>query len=69
MLDALGERYNTLPSEILSKADTLDLWVFDVAVSYRNYKTGGEEQKNKMMDQTSLQQLMDSVKNRKKGKE
>jgi hypothetical protein len=65
MLDALAERYNKLPSEVLDKADTLDLWVYDVAISYRTYKQGSEDDKNKKMDQKSLQDLMDSVKNRK----
>ena len=65
MLDALAERYNKLPSEVLDKADTLDLWVYDVAISYRTYKQGGEEEKSKKLDQKSLQDLMDSVRNRK----
>jgi len=65
MLDALAERYNKLPSEVLDKADTLDLWVYDVAISYRTYKQGGEEEKGKKLDQKSLQDLMDSVRNRK----
>jgi len=37
MLDALGERYGMLPSKVLEQANTLDLWVFDVAVSYKNH--------------------------------
>jgi hypothetical protein len=35
MLDSLAERYGMLPSQILESATTLDLWVFDVAVSYK----------------------------------
>jgi hypothetical protein len=37
MLDALGERYGMLPSQVLEQGNTLDLWVFDVAVSYKNH--------------------------------
>ena len=37
MLDALAERYGKLPSEVLERASTLDLWVYDTAISYRNY--------------------------------
>jgi len=35
MLDSLAERYKMLPSQVLEQASTLDLWVYDVAVSYR----------------------------------
>ncbi len=35
MLDSLAERYKMLPSQVLESATTLDLWVYDVAVSYR----------------------------------
>lgn len=38
MLDALGERYGKLPSEVLDQATTFDLWVFDVAISYKNHR-------------------------------
>lgn len=37
MLDSLAERYGMLPSKVLEEANTLDLWVFDVAVSWRNH--------------------------------
>ena len=36
MLDTLGERYGKLPSEVLELGSTFDLWVFDVAMGYRN---------------------------------
>jgi len=35
MLDSLAERYGMLPSQVLDTATTLDLWVFDIAVSYK----------------------------------
>tara|TARA_R100000951_G_scaffold113131_1_gene114570 strand:- start:309 stop:503 length:195 start_codon:yes stop_codon:yes gene_type:complete len=38
MLDSLAERYGILPSQLLKDADTLDLFVFDTAVTYHNYK-------------------------------
>ena len=37
MLDSLAERYGILPSQLLKSADTLDLFVFDTAVSYHNH--------------------------------
>lgn len=51
MLDALGERYGMLPSQVLEQGNTLDLWVFDVAVSYRNHK---QEQELRKHDKSKL---------------
>ena len=34
----LAKRYAKLPSEIVAKATTFDLQIFDIAVSYENYK-------------------------------
>lgn len=34
-MDSLAERYGVLPSVLLTQADTMDLWVYDVANSYR----------------------------------
>jgi hypothetical protein len=36
-LDALGERYGMLPSEVISRSNTLDIYVMDAAISYRNH--------------------------------
>jgi hypothetical protein len=38
MFDVLGQRYGKLPSEILRDADSFDLMVFDVAVTYNEYR-------------------------------
>jgi hypothetical protein len=37
-LDTLGERYGLLPSEVLVRASTIDLYVMDAAISYHDYK-------------------------------
>ena len=37
MIDALAERYGKLPTEVLDKASTFDLQIYDIAVSYRNW--------------------------------
>jgi hypothetical protein len=34
-LDSLAERYGLLPGEVLARASTFDLWVFDISTSYR----------------------------------
>lgn len=37
LLDGLAQRYGLLPSEVMARADTLDVLVMDIAQSYRNY--------------------------------
>jgi hypothetical protein len=37
-IDGLGKRYGMLPSEVLRKADTFDLYVIDAALTYENYQ-------------------------------
>jgi hypothetical protein len=36
MLDQMAERYGKLPSEVIQNASTVDLFVYDTGVSYRN---------------------------------
>ena len=36
-MDGLAQRYGLLPSEVLARADTLDVLVMDIAQSYRNW--------------------------------
>ena len=37
MIDGLAKRYGLLPSEVLNKSNTLDLYVMDIALSFENY--------------------------------
>jgi hypothetical protein len=37
-IDALGKRYSLLPSEVMQKANTWDIFVMDAAISYENHK-------------------------------
>jgi len=34
----MAERYGMLPSEVMSRATTFDLFVCDTAIGYRNYQ-------------------------------
>lgn len=63
MLDALGERYGMLPSELLERANTFDLWVYDAAVSWINSNHDRANGKPGKYDQTELEKRMESVKN------
>ena len=35
MLDALGERYGLLPSEVLARGSTFDLRTYDIALTHK----------------------------------
>lgn len=37
MIDGLGKRYGMLPSEVLNRSNTLDLYVMDAALSFESY--------------------------------
>jgi hypothetical protein len=36
-IDGLGKRYGLLPSQVLAKADTFDLYILDAALTFDNY--------------------------------
>lgn len=59
MIDALAERYGKLPSEVLDNASTFDLWVYDVAISYRNHKSEQETNKKPELTTEELAQQME----------
>ena len=61
MLDALGERYGMLPSEVLANASTLDIWVFDVAISYREAQDAKAQGKAPKASQDQLKKMMENV--------
>jgi hypothetical protein len=46
-LDGLGKRYGLLPSEILKRGDTLDLYIMDCAMSFERYHQQKELNKGK----------------------
>lgn len=37
-IDGLGKRYGMLPSEVLRRADTFDLYIIDAALTFENYQ-------------------------------
>ena len=36
LIDTLSERYGILPSEVMTRANTFDVFVADTAIGYRN---------------------------------
>lgn len=67
MLDALGERYGMLPSELLDRANTFDLWVYDIAVSWINSQHDKANGKPPKYDESDLRKRMENVKNGRRG--
>lgn len=52
-IDAMSSRYGVLPSEIMSRASTFDLFIYDSAVSYIQYaqdKANGKSPEYKQED-------------------
>jgi hypothetical protein len=37
-IDGLGKRYGMLPSEVLSRGNTFDLYIMDCALTFENYQ-------------------------------
>lgn len=37
LIDTMAERYGMLPSQVMSQANTFDIFVCDTAIGYRNY--------------------------------
>ena len=71
MLDALGERYGLLPSEVLARGSTFDLRTYDIALTHKvnaAKKQNGHQTMKDMTDQydqQELQQLMDTTRGHK----
>ena len=36
-IDGIGKRYGLLPSEVLKRADTFDLYIIDAALTFEQY--------------------------------
>ncbi|CAB4154618.1 hypothetical protein UFOVP647_15 [uncultured Caudovirales phage] len=50
----LAETYKCLPSEVLARASTLDLYVMDVATQWRNYQHEQQEGRTKEKSSKTL---------------
>lgn len=60
-IDAMAERYGKLPTEVLRDASTVDLIVFDVALSYKNYQQRKANSDGKpVAPQMSMEQMQEA---------
>jgi hypothetical protein len=56
LIDTMAERYGMLPSEVMSKANTFDIFVADTAIGYRNYLHDKANGKNTAYNPTDYTQ-------------
>ena len=63
-LDTLGERYGRLPSEVLAQGSTLDLYIMDAALTYRDYQQKKADGKyTETHTDSDLQAILDKARN------
>ena len=60
MIDLMASRYHLLPHQILTKANTVDLYVMDVALSYEKHMS--DDKKNSDVSLNTLEHAMEAVK-------
>ena len=71
MLDALGERYGLLPSEVLARGTTFDLRTYDIALTHKTREikkqNGAQTMKDitDQYDQKDLQAIMERTRGNK----
>ena len=73
MLDALGERYGLLPSEVLARANTFDLRTYDIALTHKTREikkqngtnTSSIKDMTDQYDQQDLQAIMERTRGNK----
>lgn len=67
-VDGLGKRYGLLPSEVLSRGNTFDLYIMDAALTFENYqyKKASNGGKKPIPDYTQeqLQNMLNKVRNK-----
>lgn len=60
LIDTVAERYGMLPSEVMSRANTFDVFIADTAIGYRNLvqtraMNGGKD----VLPELTTQELLD----------
>jgi hypothetical protein len=59
LVDTMAERYGMLPSEVMGRATTFDLFICDTAIGYRNYQNDKAAGRTPSAPQMSLDELME----------
>lgn len=66
-IDSLGKRYGLLPSEILERGNTFDLYIMDCALSFERFHIKKAENNNHVPQEYYSQEQLLKIKN--KGKQ
>jgi hypothetical protein len=65
LVDTLSERYGILPSEVMTRANTFDVFIADTAIGYRNAvqerAMNGGRAPTPEYKQSDLQNMLDKV--------
>ena len=65
LIDTLSERYGMLPSEVITRANTFDVFIADTAIGYRNVvqerSMNGGKKLMPEYKQSDLQNMLDKV--------
>lgn len=67
-IDSLGKRYGLLPSEILRRADTFDLYVMDAAMSHELFQHKKQQNKGKLPPDAYTKEQLQVILNKGKNK-
>lgn len=60
-IDTLAERYKLLPSEVMNRGSTFDLYIMDAAMSYHNHQHS-KNMKEVNPNDYSTDELLDMMK-------
>lgn len=65
-LDKLSTRYHLLPSEVLERADTFDLFCMDIGIRYEHVaeqkRKGTWQKPEKKLSESEMQKMLNQVK-------
>ena len=61
-IDTLGQRYGLLPSQVLIKADTFDLYIMDAAITFENYHKKKANSKGPIAPDLTQEELLQILK-------
>ena len=68
LIDTLSERYGILPSEVMTRANTFDVFIADTAIGYRNalqeQAMNGDKKTPPKLSQEAMMAAMERVRDK-----
>jgi hypothetical protein len=65
-IDGIGKRYGMLPSQVISQADTFDLYILDAAMSFEHYHNKKASTGKEPVPDYSQDELQEILRNNRK---